>query len=161
VRWLLFLLIAAALVLAFVATRFFRASLSRAWARAALRSAREGHPLIEMIVTMQNRHIGMRNAHYVPPGSSAVVGGGRSAFLIYFVPVPHRIAVLAYDGERYTFVPIKKEFFPSLPSEMPDCLGKPIPAQSARGYKFTILFRTFVAPLEEINRLMRSVRVHP
>jgi hypothetical protein len=158
-RWLALLLLAAVLILAFVVVRLLRAGLNPSWALAVLQSAREGHPLIEMIVTTQNRHIGMRNVHYLRPGSSATVGGGSSTFLVYFVPVPHGMALLTYDGKKYTFVPKKDELFPSLAGQLPDCLGKPIPAQSSRGYKFTMVFHTFVSPLEEVNRLMRSIRV--
>ncbi|HYW81717.1 MAG TPA: hypothetical protein VFB30_00570, partial [Spirochaetia bacterium] len=156
-RWLLLLLLAAVLILVLVAIRLLRAGLNPAWALAVLRSAREGHPLIEMIVTTQNRHIGMRNVHYLRPGSSATVGGGLSTFLIYFVQVPRGMARLTYDGKTYTFAPRTGELFPTLEGPLPDCLGKPIPAKSTRGYQFTIVFHTFVSPLEEINRLMRSI----
>lgn len=158
-RWLILLLLAPVLILVFVVIRLLRAGLSPAWALAVLQSAREGHPLVEMIVTTQNRHIGMRNVHYLRPGSSATVGAGRSTFLIYFVPVPRRMATLTYDGKKYTFTPRTGGLFPSLEGPLPDCLGKPIPAKSTRGYQFTIVFQTFVSPLEEINRLMRSIWV--
>jgi hypothetical protein len=158
-RWLILLLLAPVAILAVLVVGVLRGGLSPAWARAALRSVREGHPLVEMVVTTQNRRIGMRNVHYLRPGASATVGGGRSMFLIYFVPVPRRMAILTYDGKKYTFVPRKVELFPSLVGPLVDCLGKVIPAKSARGYPFTIVFRAFVSPLEAINRLMNSIRV--
>jgi Borrelia P83/100 protein len=158
-RWLLLLLLAAVVILVVLVVRILRAGLSPAWALEVLRSAKEGHPLVEMVVVTQNRHIGMRNVHYLPPGAAATVGGGHSTFLVYFVPVPRGIAILTYDGNSYSFVPRNHELFPSLTGPLTDCLGKEIPAKSIQGYPFTIVFRPFVSPLEEINKLMRSIRV--
>ncbi len=155
------LLLAALALLALLGARILRAGLRPAWARAVYLAAREGYPLVEMVVIMQNRHIGLRNVRYMRPGSSATVGGGRSAFLVYFVPVPPRMAYLRYDGRKYTFVPVKADLFPDLAGPVQDCLGKEIPALSPRGYRFTIVFRRFLSPLDEINRLMRSVRTLP
>jgi len=152
------LLIAAVVLLAIVGAWVLRSGLRPSLVRGLFLSAREGHPLVEMIVTTQNRHIGFRNVHYLRPGSSAAVGGGRSTFLVYFVPVPSRIAYLTYDGQSYTFVPVRSDLFADLTGPVPDCLGKEIPARSPRGYRFTIVFRRFLPPLEEINRLMRSIR---
>jgi hypothetical protein len=122
------------------------------------RSVREGHPLVEMVVIPQNTHIGHRNIHYLRPGSSGRVGSGRSMFLVYFVPVPRRMAILRYDGRSYSFVPLKSDLFPGVSAPVSDCLGKSIPACSLHGYRFTIIFRKFLPPLEQINRLMRSTR---
>jgi hypothetical protein len=158
-RWLILFALVLVAILAFLVVSILRTILSPAWARAVLRSVSEGHPLVEMVVTTQNRRIGMRNVHYLRPGASATVGSGRSKFLIYFVPVPRRMAILTYDGEKFTFVPLKVKLFPSLVGPLADCLGKVIPAKSTRGYPFTIVFRAFVSPIEEINRLMHSIRV--
>ncbi len=155
---ILALLAAAVLVLVLLVIRILRQGLRPTLAGDLYLSAREGHPLVEMIVTTQNRHIGFRNVHYLRPGSSAAVGGGRSTFLVYFVPVPGRIAYLQYDGQKYTFVPVKSALFPDLPGPVPDCLGVEIPSRSPRGYKFTIVFHKFIPPLDEINRLMRSIQ---
>jgi hypothetical protein len=126
------------------------------------RSVKEGHPLVEMVVIPQSRRIGHRNVHYLKPGATATVGAGRSRFLIFFVPVPRRMARLEYDGRSYTFVPLKRELFPDVEgAAVPDCLGKSIPGRSLRGYRFAIIFRKFIPPLEEINRLMRSVLPRP
>jgi len=122
------------------------------------RSVQEGHSLVEMVVIPQNRRIGHRNIHYLKPGASASVGSGRARFLVYFVPVPRRMALLKYDGRGYSFVPLKSDLFPGLSGPVSDCLGKGIPARSLRGYRFTIIFNKFHPPLEEINRLMRSAR---
>jgi hypothetical protein len=155
------LVLAALALLVLLGIRVLRTTLSPGWARAVYQSAREGYPLVEMVVTTQNRHIGHRNVHFLRPGSSAAVGGGRSPFLVYFVPVPPRIGVLRYDGRKYTFVPVRTELFPDLAGPVQDCLGKEIPARSPRGYKFTIVFRRYFSPLDEINRLMRSIRTRP
>jgi len=69
------------------------------------------------------------------------------------------MAILTYDGNNYAFVPKKVEHFPSLAGPLADCLGKVIPAKSTYGYPFTIVFRAFVSPLEQINSLMHSIRV--
>jgi len=126
--------------------------------RELARSLDEGHPLVEMLVVPQNRRIGHRNIHYLKPGSTASVGSGSARFLVYFVPVPRRMALLKYDGRAFSFVPLKSELFPGLSGPVSDCLGKGIPARSLRGYRFTIVFRRFMPPLEEINALMRSTR---
>ncbi|HUJ76410.1 MAG TPA: P83/100 family protein [bacterium] len=157
--WLIGL--AALLVLAllvFLAVRLIQRLSSPSYERELARSVQEGHPLVEMVVIPQNRHIGHRNIHYLRPGSTASVGSGGATFLIYFVPVPRRLAQLKYDGRAYSFVPLRSELFPGTSGAIADCLGKGIPARSLRGYRFTIIFRRFTPPLEEINRLMRSTR---
>jgi hypothetical protein len=158
-RWLLVLaaLVLLALVV-FLLVRLVRRLATPSYERELARSIREGHPLVEMVVIPQNRHIGNRNIHYVKPGGTASVGSGSATFLIYFVPVPRRMAQLIYDGSAYSFIPLKTELFPGLSGPVADCLGKGIPARSTRGYRFTIVFHRFVPPLEEINRLMRSTR---
>jgi hypothetical protein len=113
---------------------------------------------IEMIVELQKRHIGFRNIHKLPKNKSLSVGGGHSSFLIFLVPVPAHIAEIHFDGRIFIFTPRKKEFFPHLGGPVKDCLLKDIPAVSAKGYEFSLFFRRYVSPLEEINNLMRSIR---
>ena len=158
--WLLLALLALILLalVVFVLVRLIRQLATPSYEHELARSIREGHSLVEMVVIPQNRHIGNRNVHYLRPGGTASVGSGAATFLIYFVPVPRRVALLKYDGSEYTFIPLKTELFPGASGPVLDCLGKGIPARSLRGYRFTILFRRFVPPLEEINRLMRSTR---
>lgn len=145
-------------LLVFFFVRLVGRLLGPSYERELRRSVREGHPLVEMIVIPQNHLIGHRNIHYLRPGSSGTVGSGRSTFLVYFVPVPRRMAILSYDGRSYSFVPLKKNLFPDVSVPVSDCLGKGIPARSLRGYRFTIIFRRFIPPLEQINLLMRSTR---
>jgi len=144
--------------LVFLAVRLVQRLSMPSYDRELARSVHEGHPLVEMVVIPQNRHIGHRNVHYLKPGAAASVGSGGARFLIYFVPVPRRMAQLRYDGHGYSFVPLRSELFPGTSGTVPDCLGKGIPARSLHGYRFTIIFRRFTPPLEEINRLMRSTR---
>jgi hypothetical protein len=69
------------------------------------------------------------------------------------------MAYLRNDDGRYTFVPVRTDLFPDLAGPVRDCLGKQIHARSPRGYRFTIVFRWYVSALDEINRVLRSVRL--
>ncbi len=114
-------------------------------------------PQIEMRVSLQNSHIGFRNVHRIASGSSRSVGGGFSAYLVFLVSVPRGIAEIRNENGGYTFVPLRGELFPDLSGPLPDCLEKEIPFTTSRGKELTLRFRRWVSPLEEINRLMRSV----
>jgi len=114
-------------------------------------------PLI-MRVVMQNSRIGSRNIHQVPRGGSRSVGGDGSKFLIYYLPMPKRIGDIKNDNDRYIFIPRKTEYFPTLDGPVPDCLGRRIEVLSKHGQVVTFYFEQFISPLEEINRLMRSIR---
>jgi hypothetical protein len=113
-------------------------------------------PLILKVDT-QNPNIGTRNIHPVPPGSRRSVGGDGSTFLIYYVPMPRRIGEIHNDGKQYRFIPRRSEHLPELDKPLGDCLDKPIRAVSSRGREVTFHFREYVSPLEQLNRLMRSV----
>jgi hypothetical protein len=113
--------------------------------------------LIQMKVDMQNPYIGLRNILSIAPGSSKSIGGGFSNFLIFLVPVPSRIAEIRYDGVTYTFIPRKKEYFPTLTGEISDCLNKNIPARSRKGFPIIINFHRYISPLTEINRLFSEI----
>ena len=79
-RWLILFLLVLVAILALLAFRILRAGLSPAWAVAVLRSVREGHPLVEMVVNTQNRRIGMRNVHYLPPDPRQLLAGAALRF---------------------------------------------------------------------------------
>ncbi|UCF99297.1 MAG: VWA domain-containing protein [Spirochaetaceae bacterium] len=113
-------------------------------------------PLI-MKVDSQNPNIGTRNIHPVPPGSRRSVGGDGSTFLIYYILMPRRIGHIRNDGKQYLFIPTRAEFFPDLSKPLADCLDKPIRAVSSRGREVVFHFHEYISPLEELNRLMRSV----
>jgi hypothetical protein len=113
-------------------------------------------PLI-MKVDSQNPNIGTRNIHPVSPGSRRSVGGDGSTFLIYYIQVPRRIGDIRNDGKKYSFVPRRPEYFPELSKPLDHCLDKPIRAVSSRGREITFHFHEYISPLEQLNRLMRSV----
>jgi hypothetical protein len=114
-------------------------------------------PQIEMRVSLQNSHIGFRNVHRIASGSSRSVGGRFSSYLVFLVSVPQGIAEIRNENGGYTFVPLRAEFFPRASGPLPDCLEKDIAFTTPRGRELTLRFRRWVSPLEEINRLMRSV----
>jgi Mg-chelatase subunit ChlD len=113
-------------------------------------------PLI-LKVDSQNPNIGTRNIHPVPPGSRRSVGGDGSTFLIYYIPMPRKIGEIRNDGKQYRFIPKRPEHFPDLSKPLTDCLNKPIRAISSRGREIIFHFHEYVSPLEQLNRLMRSV----
>jgi hypothetical protein len=115
-------------------------------------------PMIEMRVSLQNPRVGFRNVHRIPNGASRSVGGGFSSYLVFLAPVPARIGEVRNVEGRYIFSPVKKDFFPSLSGPVQDCLGKDIGFVASGGKPMTLHFRQWISPLEEINRIMRSVR---
>lgn len=123
---------------------------------AETRKRKSIRPLI-LKVDSQNPNIGTRNIHPVPPGSRRSVGGDGSTFLIYYIPVPRKIGEIRNDGKQYRFIPKRPEHFPDLSKPLADCLDKPIRAVSSRGREITFHFHEYVSPLEQLNRLMRSV----
>lgn len=124
----------------------------------APRIARPGSIQLELRVSEQNPHIGMRNVQTVHAGSSRSVGGGRSDFLVFLVPVPHRAAEIHFDGETCTFVPLKPELFPELGGQpLADCVGKDIPMLSRKGYRMVLRFSKYEAPANKINRLLHCI----
>jgi hypothetical protein len=113
---------------------------------------------IEMIVDMQRRHIGQRNIRTIRRNRSLTVGGGRSAFLVFLVSVPPKIARIHYDGDSFTFKPLKGEYFPGLKGEVPDCLYKEIRAASKKNYPLAITFKRYVSPMQEIKLIFDRMR---
>jgi hypothetical protein len=122
------------------------------------RIARPGSIQLELRVAEQNPHIGMRNVQTIHSGSSRSVGGGRSDFLVFLVPVPQRSAEIHYDGETCTFVPLRPEFFPELGGKpLADCIGKEIAMVSKKGYRMSLRFSKYEAPANKINRLLHCI----
>ena len=169
---LIVLLALALLILGLIRNRGFHFSMRRTLGADAIgRRAHFGHHTItefeetkshsfaiEMFVGMQRRHIGQRNIRTIKRNRSLSIGGGRSAFLIFLVPVPQRIAKIFYDGEDFTFKPVKWDFFPDLKGDVPHCLGREIRAVSKKNYPLDISFHRYVSPLEEISVIFNRLK---
>lgn len=123
----------------------------------AARVVKPGSLRVELIVSEQNPHIGMRNVQSLSAGGSKSVGGGSSDFLVFLVSVPRRSAELHYDGEKLAFVPLRPELFPQLEGPMEDCLGKDIPMISRSGYPLMLRFLAYEKPADKINRLLHCI----
>jgi len=123
----------------------------------SLRIVRPGSIDLELRVEGQNPYIGRRNVHTLHAGSSASIGGGRSEFLVFLVPVPAHAAEIRFDGEHCSFVPLRTELFPEIPGTMDDCLGKDIVMVSKNGYRLVLRFMKYEAPANRINRLLHCI----
>jgi len=121
------------------------------------RVARPGTIQVELRVEDQNPHIGSRNVHTLHAGSAKAVGGGRSDYLVFLVPVPGGSAELHFDGERCVFVPLRPELFPGLEGPLEDCLGKDISMVSRSGYPLVLRFQKYERPADRINRLLHCI----
>lgn len=66
----------------------------------------DGRPLmLKLFVADQNTLIGKRNIHLVKQGINFTIGGGKSDFLIFLVPLPPHIADLRYVDNHCTIFP--------------------------------------------------------
>ncbi|GAB6390942.1 MAG: VWA domain-containing protein [Treponematales bacterium] len=120
----------------------------------------DGPLVLRLFVEGQTTAIGRRNIHEVKPGAALTIGGGRSDFLIFLVPMPPAIAELRFDGAHCVFVPRKPKYFPDIGShEVPKCLGKTIRVISDRNYELHIRIERYHDPLVTLNRLLNSVSV--
>jgi hypothetical protein len=116
--------------------------------------------MLNLFVEDQNTFIGKRNIHSVKSGYTFTVGGGKSDFLIFLVPVPPHIGEVRCEGGRCTFIPRKPQYFPDIgSSEVHDCIGKIIRVVSDKGYGLRFRFERYEDPLQALNRLMQSVKV--
>jgi hypothetical protein len=132
-------------------------SLRKALPKPAAADASALPPQIEMRVSQQNSHIGFRNVHRIAAGSSRRIGGRFSPYLVFLVPVPPAVAEISNDNGTYVFTPLRPELFPQIGGPIVGCLDQEIPFTTPKGRELTLSFRRWVSPLEEINRLMRSV----
>jgi len=116
--------------------------------------------IINLFVEDQNTAIGKRNIHSVKSGYSLTVGGGKSDFLIFLVPIPPAIGEFRREGSHFRFIPRKPKYFPDLGSkELPDCLNKTIRIVSDKNYKLRIRLEQWEDPLVALNKLLLSVKV--
>ncbi|GHU84424.1 hypothetical protein FACS189473_1770 [Spirochaetia bacterium] len=117
-------------------------------------------PMISIFVEDQNTSIGRRNIHALKAGNRYTIGGGKSDFLIFLVPLPPHIGELHFDGQQCTFVPKRPEYFPDTGSEMvPNCIGKTIRVLSDNHYQLSFRMERYEDPLKALNRLLNSVNV--
>ena len=118
---------------------------------------RPGSIELELRVEEQNPSIGLRNVHTIHAGASRSIGGGRSDFLVFLVPVPAHAAQVHFDGERCCFVPLRPELFPGIDGRLDDCLGKDIVMLSRKGYRLVLRFHKYVRPADRVNRLLHCI----
>ncbi|MDR2597743.1 MAG: hypothetical protein LBC76_10560 [Treponema sp.] len=115
---------------------------------------------LKMFVEDQSLSIGKRNIHSLKSGYSLSVGGGKSDFLIFLVPVPPNIGELRRSGNQLTFIPRKQKYFPDLgSSELRDCLNKTIRIISDRNYEIRFRFEIYEDPLLALNRVLHSIKI--
>jgi hypothetical protein len=120
----------------------------------------EGPLLLNLFVEDQNTAIGKRNIHAVKPGYNFTVGGGRSDFLIFLVPVPPHIGEIRCEGRNCTFIPRQARYFPDTGSQpVPECIGKTIRVISDKNYEIRFRLERYEDPLKALNRLLQSVKV--
>jgi hypothetical protein len=119
----------------------------------------EGPLLLNLFVEDQSTFIGKRNIHALKSGYSLTIGGGKSDFLIFLVPIPPHIAEIRRNGNRCTFVPRKPKYFPDLGAqELQDCIGKNIRVVSDKNYQLRIRLERYEDPLIALNRILNSVK---
>ncbi|MDR0554734.1 MAG: VWA domain-containing protein [Treponema sp.] len=133
-------------------------SSNRTLAWAAEAPSRDGVLMLSLFVQDQNTAIGRRNTHTIKPGYRYTIGGGKSDYLIFLVPVPPRIAEIYYDGRYCTFSPKKPHFFPELgAAPLSNCVGKAIKVVSEKNHEFIIRLERREDPLRSLNALACSV----
>ena len=116
--------------------------------------------ILNLYVEDQNTAIGRRNIHNLKSGYSLTIGGGKSDFLIFLVPMPSAIGEIRRDSGRCTFIPRKPKYFPELGSkELTDCIGKTIRVVSDKNYELRMKFEQYEDPLEKLNSLLNSLKV--
>jgi len=118
-----------------------------------------GPLLLNLFVEDQNTAIGKRNIHSLKPGYTFTIGGGKSDFLIFLVPIPPRIADVSYDGRNCAFIPRKPQYFPDIGSQtIPNCIGKTFRVISDKKYELHIRLERYEDPLQALNKLFRSIK---
>jgi hypothetical protein len=116
--------------------------------------------MLSLFVEDQNPAIGRRNIHTVKAGYTFTVGGGKSDFLIFLVPMPPHIAEIRFDGRHCTFIPRRPHLFPDIGSQpIPNCIGQTIRIISEKNYELHIRIERYEDPLVVLNRLLRSISV--
>ncbi|GHT52801.1 hypothetical protein FACS1894106_2300 [Spirochaetia bacterium] len=121
----------------------------------------DGRPLmLKLFVGDQNTFIGKRNIHLVKQGFTFTIGGGKSDFLIFLVPMPPRIAELRYEDCHFILIPLKARYFPDIGDKpVRDCIGKTIRIISDKDFELHMRIELYEDPLINLNKLLRSVSV--
>jgi hypothetical protein len=116
-------------------------------------------PMLSLFVEDQSTNIGRRNIHAVKPGYGFSIGGGKSDFLIFLVPIPPGIAEIRNDGGQCTFIARRPEFFPDIGPPLQDCIGIPIRLVSEKHYELILRIDQYEDPLLALNRLLNSINI--
>ncbi len=126
--------------------------------RAVEAAAGDARPII-MNVFFRELKMADKAVHSIRPGTSRSVGGSGSAFAVHSLPLPRRIADLANENAHYVFHPRRPAFLPGIEAPIRDCLDRTIEVAGSRpGQRLRLVFHEYVSPLEEINKLMLSIR---
>lgn len=116
--------------------------------------------LLNLFVEDQNTAIGKRNIHSLKSGYSLSIGGGKSDFLIFLVPIPSNIGEIRRNGSQCTFIVKKPKYFPDISSnDVKDCINKNIRIISDKNYELRFRFEMYEDPLISLNKILRSVNV--
>jgi hypothetical protein len=146
------------LIIVFLVSRQLQNTPNRMLAHGTESPGFEGPPMISLFVKDQSTTLGRRNLHILKAGYSLSLGGGKSDFLIFLVPVPPHIARVYFDGTHYLFVPRKPQFFPDIGSQiLQDCIGKPIRIISEKNYELYIRIERREDPWYALNHLLASI----
>ncbi|MBN2874624.1 MAG: hypothetical protein JXM71_05975, partial [Spirochaetales bacterium] len=121
------------------------------------RIVKPGATRLVLRVTGQNPNIGKRNIHPMQAGTRKSVGGSRSDFCVFLLPVPRNVAYLYYDGSNATLVPAKPELFPDYDGPVTDCLGQDVRMLTPKGKPLTLRFERYVPPVENLNKLLHCI----
>ena len=115
--------------------------------------------MFELQVRYQTRMIGKRNVHVMKAGSKLSLGGGNSAFLVFLVKFPHRIADVRFDGKQCSLAILKPEYFPYESENIVDnCVGREFVIVSDRDYEVRFTLKEYEDPVVKLNRLLTSIR---
>jgi hypothetical protein len=119
-----------------------------------------GPILLSFFVENQNTNIGRRNFHSVKAGHSLSIGGGSSDFLVFLTPVPSGLARIYFDGERCSFIPLKRRFFPDITSKtLPDCIGGTIRIKTEKNYDIFIRVVSHESSLKELKSMFGLIKL--
>ena len=102
----------------------------------------------------------LNRKHYgdLQPGKIRSVGGKGAYFAIPYIQLPGKIAEVENRGDVVVFNPVRPEYFPDLRGSTKDFYEKEIVVRAKTGEQVVIIFHKYVSPLEEVNRIMRSIR---